>query len=388
MHEADFDRTVLSPAPSTTRALSRVALALEGLGEGVTLHDAHGHLIHANPWARRELALHELDVDEQQRCRTGKGELFVSRIGHSLRYDELPFRVLARPQAAQRLELDLGLWSSHLPAPRRMRAVCLRQTDVEGGEDTLLTLWMERDARADEAEVLRSIAAHELRTPLTALQLTLHTLGDKLSREPRVGAWVGDKLALARGQCRRMGRLIDRLLDPAHSNDYDGPLELERCDVADVVREVALQQADKLLRAGCELQLVLSPAPALVDRVRLEEVVENLLGNACKYARGARVEVRVEQRGDSVQLVVRDNGPGIPEQEQERVFSRFGRAASVGQKPGLGLGLYLVRRIAQAHGGNAVLEGVPEGGAQFVIQFPLAPPSAQLTAGPWAELSP
>ena len=384
MHEADFNLTVAPTMPSSTRGLSRVALTLEALGEGVTLHDARGHLIHANAWARRELALHELDVDEQQRCRTGHGALFVARVGHGLRYDEMPFRALCRPDAPARRELDLGLLSPHAANPRWFKTVSLRQADPLGGEEAVLTLWMERDSAADEAELMRTIVAHELRTPLTALQLTLHTLGEKLQREPRVSGWVGEKLALARGQCRRMGRLIDRLLDPDHSNDYDGPLELEPCDVAEVVREVALQQADKLLRAGCELQLVLSSAPAVVDRVRLEEVVENLLANACKYARGARVEVRVQQVGELVQLVVRDNGPGIPEQEQERIFARYGRSQSVGQKPGLGLGLYLVRRIAEAHGGDATLQGAPEGGAQFVIQLPLAPPVPQLGAGPRA----
>ncbi len=373
MHEAENDVAAVAARPNTGRGLPRMALALDALGEALTLHDGVGRLLYANLHARSEPGIDRLDVDERGRCRTGSGHLLVTRAGHALKYDELPWRCL--PAGVLRSETVVGLYSERDPIPVWLRLVCVRETAALGLDEGVVTLWLRQEERAQSEADLRTMAAHELRTPLTALQLTLHTLTDKIARDQKAPQWVTDKLAVARGQVRRMGRLIDRLLDPAHSNDYDGALELEQTDVSDLVREVALQQADKLLRAGCELQLVLAPAPALVDRVRLEEVVENLLANVCKYARGARVEVRVERHDDQIRLVVRDDGPGVPEGERESVFSRYGRSNNAASKPGLGLGLYLVRRIAEAHGGGAWIDGKSRRGAEFVVQLPVTPPN-------------
>jgi signal transduction histidine kinase len=356
---------------SAGRGLPRLALVLDALGEAVTLHDAAGQLLYANATARSELGLDRLDVDERQRCRSGAGQQLVSRCGDPLAYEDLPFRAVFRGEG--RLEATVGLSSSSEPLPQWLRVVSFREPAGEGTLPAAVTFWMRADG--EDPGTLRAMVAHELRTPLSALQLTLHTLNDRLPRDPTLGRWATDRLALARAQCRRIGRLIDRLLAPEVENAYDAPLELEPTDVADLVRDVALQQAEKLLRAGCHLQLVLMPASARVDRVRLEEVIENLLANACKYARGAKVEVRVERAADGVRILVRDDGPGIPEAERENVFARYGRGTASPGVSGQGLGLYLVRRIARAHGGGAWVNGRFGGGSEFVVQLPASPPT-------------
>src|SRR4029453_10468742 len=102
-------------------------------------------------------------------------------------------------------------------------------------------------------------------------------------------------------------------------------------------------------------------------RLRLEQVMTNLLANAIKYGAGKPVTVSVRRHGGEVMLEVRDRGPGIPEAELGRLFRRFERAASIRNYGGLGLGLYFIQAIVDAHGGSVTAQNMPDGGARFQI---------------------
>jgi signal transduction histidine kinase len=125
-------------------------------------------------------------------------------------------------------------------------------------------------------------------------------------------------------------------------------------------------------KSGCPL-LARIDGPVVVpaDRVRIEQLVTNLLSNALKYGAGQPIEVRVAAEGDAMVLEVRDRGPGMQPGDLPRLFDRFERAGSIRNHGGLGLGLYLVREIATAHGGTASAENLEAGGASFKVRLPL-----------------
>ena len=102
----------------------------------------------------------------------------------------------------------------------------------------------------------------------------------------------------------------------------------------------------------------------------MEQVLTNLVTNAIKYASGAPVSIESSANGGFYQLAFQDSGPGVPESDRQRIFERFERLASGSHVSGFGLGLYIVRQIAQGHGGKIYVAANPVPGARFVIEFP------------------
>ncbi|HYV48900.1 MAG TPA: ATP-binding protein [Myxococcaceae bacterium] len=222
-----------------------------------------------------------------------------------------------------------------------------------------------------------SVAAHELRTPITALSLQLEGLERLLVKEAG-----GDERALKKArsairQVDRLGMLVEGLLNVSRIVSGHFELQLEQFDLGEVVKEMLDRMSDLAARSGCELRL--SPDSSAVgtwDRSRLEQVVTNLVTNAIKYGAGRPIDVSVEQAEGSVELRVRDRGIGISPADQQRIFDRFERAAPASHYGGLGLGLYISREIALAHGGSIQVTSEPGQGATFRVRLPLA-------ARPW-----
>jgi len=233
-----------------------------------------------------------------------------------------------------------------------------------------------RLAQAQEAIRLRdefmSIASHELKTPLTALALQLQSLRD--------GAAAGNETLVKRLDralriSDRLGILIEDLLDVSRIATGQLRLQHESFDLEDAVREVAERMREAAARAGCEILLDVSgPIAGRWDRVRIEQVLSNLLSNSLKYAAGAPVTLSARLDDDSALLEVRDRGPGIPDDKLPRIFERFERAAPTRHYGGLGLGLYVAREIVQAHGGSITAANAGDGGARLTVCLPLTPP--------------
>ncbi|HXI55175.1 MAG TPA: ATP-binding protein, partial [Polyangia bacterium] len=188
-----------------------------------------------------------------------------------------------------------------------------------------------------------SIASHELRTPLTPLQIQIELLlrqsrGD-LVAQPEKLAKIVDR---SQRQVRRLEILIDNLLDVSRASAGRLQLEFETVELVEVVREVAGRFSDELAAAGSALTI--ETAPSVVgkwDRLRMEQVVTNLVGNAIKYGGGRPIEVRLEGTSDQARLLVRDHGIGIEPTKIGRLFERFERAVPSRSYGGLGLGLYI-----------------------------------------------
>jgi len=223
-------------------------------------------------------------------------------------------------------------------------------------------------------EEFLSIASHELKTPLTSLQLQVQMLQraaqrDTLARLP--AERVVTMLGTAERQTKHLVKLINTLLDISRISGGHLDLHREEIDLAEVVREVVAQLGPELAVAGCRLTVSApAPVPGLWDRARLEQVVTNLLSNAVKYGRGQPIEVAVMGADDRARLVVRDQGIGIAPEHLSRIFERFERAVSAHNYGGLGLGLYIVRQIVEAHGGAIHVTSTPGEGSTFVVDLP------------------
>ncbi len=229
--------------------------------------------------------------------------------------------------------------------------------------------------RAEEALRIRdeflSVASHELKTPLTALQIELFAMRELAGQS--TDERLSRKLARASRNADRLSRLIEMLLDVSRISTGNLTLKPERFDLCQAVTQVAETMRPTADQAHCEFSCR-TPGPIVGtwDRLRVEQIVMNLLSNAFKYSPGAAVTLSVSvEKGEAV-IEVRDHGPGVVPQDFERIFERFERGSPRQNQGGLGLGLYVSRQIAQAHGGTIAGRNLPEGGALFTVRLPLA----------------
>ncbi len=246
-------------------------------------------------------------------------------------------------------------------------------------------LWRKAQEEVRERDEFLSIASHELRTPVTALQLQLQLLQRAAQRSieelPRV---LEGKVDVLERQTRRISLLVNELLDVSRMRLGKLELRYEELDLAEVAREAASHLRAELGRVGSRLRLDLAPAPGRFDRMRIEQVITNLLVNAAKFGEGRPIALAVDADGDRARIRVTDRGIGIAAEHQARVFERFERAVPAQHFGGLGLGLYIVRQIVEAHGGVIRVESTPGAGATFTVELPREPPAR---ARPQASLS-
>ncbi len=226
-----------------------------------------------------------------------------------------------------------------------------------------------------------SVAAHELRTPLTSLrgyaQLLVRDFERKGAVDPDRGRRSAATIML---QADKLSRLVDQLLNV--SAIQFGKLAIERrpTDLSRLVRDAAeaigTQLRGRRLAVHAPAELL-----AVVDPLRLEQVLANLLDNAVKYSdEGGLIEVALSVADErTAALTVRDHGPGIAREDRRHIFDRFyqgrGRGALTDQA-GMGLGLFISREIVRLHGGSIAAEFPPDGGARFVVAVPLGDPVA------------
>jgi signal transduction histidine kinase len=217
-----------------------------------------------------------------------------------------------------------------------------------------------------------TVAAHELRTPLTTLRLQLDTILHHVAREKVGPAELTPRLERSMRQVRRLGTLVEGLLDVSRLSGGELSLSPERVDLAALVREVAGRYRAEAEAVGCELRVGTEAGLwGRWDRQRTEQAVAALVSNALKFGPGHPVEVEAARAGTLGRVRVRDRGIGIPEDQLEHIFERFTRGVSSRSYGGLGLGLYLARRSAEAQGGRAWAEAREGGGAQFTLELPL-----------------
>ncbi|RVX47701.1 signal transduction histidine kinase [Nonomuraea polychroma] len=206
-------------------------------------------------------------------------------------------------------------------------------------------------------------AGHELRTPITVIRGHLELMGD----DPADRA---ETLALVTDELERMNRIVDDLLTLAKS-EQPGFLSLDTVELADLTVSVVAKARALGERKWRVDEVAEARVPA--DRQRLTQALMQLAANAFRHTKdGDLIAVGSAVRDGRVDLWVRDSGPGVALADRERIFSRFARGAGrTGAHDGAGLGLAIVRSIAEAHGGLVQVTESPGGGACFVISIPL-----------------
>ncbi len=219
-----------------------------------------------------------------------------------------------------------------------------------------------------------SIASHELNTPLTPLMMNLQRLQRTVAGGEGAYALSGDQLArvvnVAQRQTKRLARLVSELLDISRIRLGRLELNREELDLGQVARDVVERLGEELVWTGSRPTLhVEGHVVGLWDRARVEQVVGNLLANAARYGQGKPVDVTVRGHNGEVCLVVKDRGIGIAPEARKRIFERFERASSR-NFGGLGLGLYIVRQIVEAHGGTIGVESELGVGSTFTVKLP------------------
>jgi signal transduction histidine kinase len=213
-----------------------------------------------------------------------------------------------------------------------------------------------------------ALASHELRTPLAALRIDFDTLFRALRREaPHVTGVTGTKLARVDAQLERLDCLVQHLLDVSRIEAGALELELSDFDLVALVDECIGRQ-QPAARARIEVNHH-DTVFGRWDRRRIAHAFTNLLDNAIQHGVGP-VDVRIESATDEVTVCVRDHGPGISSEAQDRIFRRFERAEALQPHGGLGLGLWVARQIAESHGGRISLESEPGQGATFTLHLP------------------
>jgi signal transduction histidine kinase len=257
--------------------------------------------------------------------------------------------------------------------------------DVVGGHDFALVrregAWEEIESASPRAreleEALRvrddflSLASHELKTPLAALQLYLDGVRRLLRRDDFDPEEVSRRIGRSLERCDRLGHLLDNLLDVSRMRSGRLSTHPESVDLSAVIRSIC----DRLreLAARDEHAFVLDLPPELrcsIDTVRIEQILSNLISNVLKHAPGSPIYVTMVARGeDRLTISVRDEGPGIPPENQQRIFEQFGRTAER-YSGGLALGLWISKQVVEALDGTIRVVSAAGKGTELIVDLP------------------
>jgi len=237
-------------------------------------------------------------------------------------------------------------------------------SDRKRAEDAL------KEADRSKNEFLATLA-HELRNPLAPIRAAVKILQLKSKHTPESKS----ALEVIERQTKQMTRLIDDLLDIARVTSNKLELRRERIDISEVLKAAVETSRPLVEQRGHKLTVKAPAEPVYLDGdlVRLAQVISNLLNNAAKYTeRGGQLWLTAARKGTHVVIKVRDTGIGIPPEILPQIFEMFAQASTNGARGGLGIGLTLVKRLVEMHGGTITVHSEGAGkGSEFVVRVPI-----------------
>ena len=340
---------------------------VDSLSEGVAVLDGEGRVVLVNAVGRKLLHLDEAArADYIARC------ALETLDGAPLPPERHPARRALAGESFSDEELRLVQRDGH-PSCR----LVFSGSSIRDGSGTTLAINVFRDVtELRKLEEVRgefvSLVSHDLRSPLQALLGSAELLLEALAgvEAPRAKARADTILRVT----KRMASMVDDLYRSSELEASNIALSLAPTPVSTLLGSVYETIADAPSRARIRYELAEDLPPVQVDPPKMERALLNLVTNALKYS-SAEVTVRAHAEGDGVALEVIDRGDGIPADELPHLFEKYRRTKSAQRVEGMGLGLYITKRIVELHGGQIICESVVGEGSRFVVTLPAVAPS-------------
>jgi signal transduction histidine kinase len=220
-----------------------------------------------------------------------------------------------------------------------------------------------------------SIASHELKTPLTTTLLKLQTALHNVRNVSLANFSVQNLLSMlesAEQQTKRLSKMINDFLNVSLIRTGRLELEYEDADLTEITKEIKDRFSEKLEKENIQVKLDTNgPVTGRFDKLRIEQVLTNLLSNALKYGAGKSIEIKVVKESTKAKIFIKDHGIGIPDGQRVKIFELFERAVQSNSYKGLGVGLYISNQIIRAHNGNISVDSKEGKGSTFIVELPL-----------------
>lgn len=390
LSHAELERRVLDRTSQLQESERSYRQLFDKATDAFFVHDAEtGIILDTNEAAlklfgrtKEEIVGSDIDIlsatQEGFDARRGLERIQEARFGAPM------FEWLCRKKSGETFWADVSLKGIEIGGRHRILGIARDITDRKRIEDERSHLLEKEKSLREEAEqgvIMRdeflSIASHELKTPLTPLMLKLQLLLKDL-REKRSLSQdsLQAHLETMVKATEKLARLVDDLLDVSRITSGRLTLEKSRFSLGDLAADIVSRFVPVAERAGYGIRLnIIEDAQGEWDRVRIDQIVTNLLTNAMKYGLEKTIEVEVAREvtslGTMAVLRVKDQGIGIPQKDQQRIFGRFERAVSASHFGGMGLGLFVSREIARMHHGAIWVKSEPGAGSTFTLLLPL-----------------
>jgi len=247
--------------------------------------------------------------------------------------------------------------------------------ELERQRQSMLHLQSELECAVRMRDDFMALVSHELRNPLNTLYLQAQ-LRQRMVAKGEAPAFDAFQDMVSRDghQIRSMIRLLDDIMDVGRVRTGQLSMALRPVDLAAIARRAVGSMQEQARSLGVPLTVEgAQELPVSGDEFRLEQVLLNLMTNALRYGLGRPVSIVLEASAGEACVSVTDQGPGIAPEEQQRIFEQFERGSNRQSAPGLGLGLFISREIAHAHGGRLKLRSAVGEGASFTMRLPLTP---------------
>lgn len=301
-------------------------------------------------------------------------------LGRIRRGERVNFETVRQAKDGRRLDISLTVSPIRDSSGRVVGASKIARDISEGKRlqhETEELLRREQAARKELAQAITArdefiaVAAHELRNPLQVFRLTLELL-HRIGGDPARYDQMPRLIERADTHLSRLIALVDRLLDVTRIRAGGFDLYREPVDLGRLVSDIAARFSSDHVTTPFSVNAE-SGLNGMWDKLRLEQAVTNLISNATKYGQGKPVVIMAYKADRQAIVAVRDEGLGISPENLTRIFDQFERLSGNGAGEGWGLGLWITKRIVEAHGGTILAESSVDTGSVFTIRLPLSP---------------